>query len=289
MGNELGKKLRKLREEHGLSQEKFANDISVSRQIVSRWENGEVIPNVGSVKKICDYYKIDSTLLFNTENPNGDRNVKSRKFLKLAIIGIALCILLVELFYICYNCFLIKDIEGKFKQYESWDNYYAEIRSLEEARLIRKEQIWYKDNKYKIIKEENYEDGTKLITTMWIDCNKATFFEKNNDGNEEIIEVPLYGIETYENGRYLNSSFYWIDYLKKNTSILKYIVPNYLKITDKGNTMDVKMNNTKIEVDKQSFIPITYIYFSNNKIVVKYYDIKLNIVNDEDVVIKKDL
>ena len=39
-----------LRSKNGLSQEELAQKIMVTRQAVSRWENGETIPNTDTLK-----------------------------------------------------------------------------------------------------------------------------------------------------------------------------------------------------------------------------------------------
>ena len=40
----FNEKLQKLRKEKGMSQEALADELGVSRQAVSKWENGQVYP-----------------------------------------------------------------------------------------------------------------------------------------------------------------------------------------------------------------------------------------------------
>ena len=42
--------LKRLREEHALSQDELAQRVMVTRQAVSRWENGETQPNTETLK-----------------------------------------------------------------------------------------------------------------------------------------------------------------------------------------------------------------------------------------------
>ena len=42
--------LRSIREKNNLTQEQFAERINVTRQAVSRWENGETQPNTEMMK-----------------------------------------------------------------------------------------------------------------------------------------------------------------------------------------------------------------------------------------------
>lgn len=59
-----GNIFRNLREKHGLTQEQLAERVFVTRQAVSRWENGETIPNVDTLKLLSALYNVSiNTLL----------------------------------------------------------------------------------------------------------------------------------------------------------------------------------------------------------------------------------
>ena len=45
----------KLRTERGLSQDELADKIMVTRQAVSRWENGDTIPNTDTLKLLSGF------------------------------------------------------------------------------------------------------------------------------------------------------------------------------------------------------------------------------------------
>lgn len=55
---EIGTKLRNARTKSGLTQEKVAEEIGVSRQSVSNWENGRSYPDIVSVIKLSDLYSV---------------------------------------------------------------------------------------------------------------------------------------------------------------------------------------------------------------------------------------
>ena len=53
-----------LRTKKGLSQEELAEKIFVTRQAVSRWENGETIPNIDTLKLLSRLFDVSiNTLL----------------------------------------------------------------------------------------------------------------------------------------------------------------------------------------------------------------------------------
>lgn len=56
--------LKALREKQGLTQEEMANKLFVTRQAVSRWENGETVPNTDTLRIISKTFDVSiNTLL----------------------------------------------------------------------------------------------------------------------------------------------------------------------------------------------------------------------------------
>ena len=55
---EIGKKLKNARIEAGLTQEKAAEKIDVSRQTISNWENEKSYPDIISVIALSDLYSV---------------------------------------------------------------------------------------------------------------------------------------------------------------------------------------------------------------------------------------
>lgn len=101
---EIGKKLKNARIEAGLTQEKAAEKIDVSRQTISNWENEKSYPDIISVIALSDLYSVslDELLKGNqkmAEHLEESTNVvKSNKKLTGAILlNIILMILLIAL------------------------------------------------------------------------------------------------------------------------------------------------------------------------------------------------
>lgn len=59
----FGEKLHRLRKERGWSQEALAAEIGVSRQAVSRWELGEVVPDTASVLAVSRLFGVSTDYL----------------------------------------------------------------------------------------------------------------------------------------------------------------------------------------------------------------------------------
>ena len=62
----VGKQIAKLRKEKGVKQEELANDVGVSTQAVSKWENGGV-PDIELLPKIADFFSVSIDYLFGRQ------------------------------------------------------------------------------------------------------------------------------------------------------------------------------------------------------------------------------
>ena len=101
---EIGKKLKNARIEAGLTQEKAAEKIDVSRQTISNWENEKSYPSIISVIALSDLYSVSLDELLKGDQKMAEHLeestnvVKSNKKLTGAILlNIILMILLIAL------------------------------------------------------------------------------------------------------------------------------------------------------------------------------------------------
>ena len=65
---QIGKKISQLRKMSGLSQEQFAEKMDVSRQTISKWENGASVPDWESMIKISCIFSITLDELAENED-----------------------------------------------------------------------------------------------------------------------------------------------------------------------------------------------------------------------------
>ena len=70
----IGSLLKELRKEKGLTQEQFAEIVNVSSRTVSRWENGNNMPDLDILIQISDYYEIDLRELLDGERKSDKMN-----------------------------------------------------------------------------------------------------------------------------------------------------------------------------------------------------------------------
>ena len=70
----IGSLLKELRKEKGLTQEQFAEIVNVSNRTVSRWENGNNMPDLDILIQISDYYGINLRELLEVERKSDKMN-----------------------------------------------------------------------------------------------------------------------------------------------------------------------------------------------------------------------
>ena len=58
--------LKKLREKNNLTQEQLAERVLVTRQAVSRWENGETQPNTDTLKLLSKEFNVSINTLIGS-------------------------------------------------------------------------------------------------------------------------------------------------------------------------------------------------------------------------------
>ena len=63
----LSDKLIELRKEKGWSQEDFAENLNISRQAISRWENGTALPDAQNILRISKLFNVTTDYLLNDD------------------------------------------------------------------------------------------------------------------------------------------------------------------------------------------------------------------------------
>lgn len=73
----LGRSLKAIREFHGISINKLAGEINISKSYISEIENGKKKPSLEIIKSYSDYFEIPiSSIFFFEEAGQADNNYK---------------------------------------------------------------------------------------------------------------------------------------------------------------------------------------------------------------------
>lgn len=71
---EIGKFLKELRKEKGITQEQFAENLNVSGRTVSRWETGTNMPDISLLVDIADFFDVSIPEIINAERKSDIMN-----------------------------------------------------------------------------------------------------------------------------------------------------------------------------------------------------------------------
>ncbi len=96
MGMNIGNNISALRKKKGITQEELANELKVSSQAVSKWENNTSCPDISLLTQIADYFgvSVDDLLreqeevIVDKAEENKDGNVKSSDDKKNIVIKV---------------------------------------------------------------------------------------------------------------------------------------------------------------------------------------------------------
>ncbi len=76
MVHSIGQTIKKLRKEHNLTQEELAEQLNVTAQAVSKWENETGLPDISQVVPLANVFGVPTNVLFGTANVNCDEEVE---------------------------------------------------------------------------------------------------------------------------------------------------------------------------------------------------------------------
>lgn len=98
--NSVGKNIKKLRSEKGITQEQLAERLHVTRQAVSNWETGKTQPDIDTLSALAECFEITvEEVIYGSTSQSQGNNVVIEKTIKKgldseAVVGIALAVVL---------------------------------------------------------------------------------------------------------------------------------------------------------------------------------------------------
>ena len=107
----VGAFLKELRKGHGLSQEQLADKFNVSSRSVSRWENGNTMPDISIMIELADFYDVDIRDLLRGERKSEKMEENLKETLEMvAEYTEADKAKILKKVYICGVCTLITSV-----------------------------------------------------------------------------------------------------------------------------------------------------------------------------------
>ena len=279
----FGNNLVNLRKQKGWSQDELADNLNLSRQAISKWENDLSMPDVDNVKKISRVFSVGIDELLNNEVPKDkavalDINKQDKKDKIINLIKtIILALVIIYFINVIYKFASLLVIVNGVSAYQNLNNYHYTITAYDENGLAEKEECWYKDG---VSRTENtvYAGNSENVNTVCIDYNERYIYALN-DKNEKIeLDFDEYTfINELSNGRQLYTKLPAI-MLKENLNgyVMSCFNMNKMNINFSKNNISLHIDSNYLNLDKEKLLPKSIYDATLKRIIV--YDIELNSV-----------
>ena len=103
----VAKNLTKLRKQNKLTQMELAEKINYSDKAVSRWESGEVTPDVEVLNELCKIYNVPITILFEENldvvKAHKDSKKKTNNKIIITLLAMSLVWILATIIFVYYK------------------------------------------------------------------------------------------------------------------------------------------------------------------------------------------
>lgn len=262
----IGQFIKELREENNLSQNQLSEEIHVTRQAVSNWENGKALPDSNVLLILSNLFKVSINEILSgkrlTKEDNleeialqlvDENNQKRNKIKKMmisfsTILSILVILFLGYYFVTNYNSIKVYRVSGKSDVFKTNEGIlittrtksYLHLGEIEKIKndanvKVNKVLLYYKDsNKKVIIYEKN--------STNFLIKDLGNYNEFNLNNHENIVKNNLYIEIKYNNNKSSTIKLTIKEEFKNNFK--KKNNKNYLKITK---------DNSKPKIKKEVF------------------------------------
>lgn len=287
----FGENLISLRKQMGWSQDDLANNLNLSRQAISKWENDTSKPDIDNVKKISKIFSVTIDDLLNNEVPKEKAvalDVKKEEKKERTITIVKLMIIAVIVLYVIsviYKFASLLIIVNGVQKYANLSNYHYVITTYENNEFMQKEEYWFKEGVSKNLDTVIENEETNNIVTKVDFNNKTGVIRDENSELEKELDIDEYLLingNINEGGKFFSQL---PNEIRKNSFIFllgESINVNKCNIDIKNNSIKIDIGETSIIMDKETFLPIFVYQIDKNtqNNIVKTYEVELNCVVD---------
>lgn len=283
----FGDNLVNLRKQKGWSQDELADNLNLSRQAVSKWENDLSMPDVDNVKKISKVFSVGIDDLLNNDVPKDkavslDINKQDKKDKIINLIKtIILALVIIYLINVVYKFASLLVIVNGVSAYQNLNNYHYIITTYDENGLAEKEECWYKDG---VSRTENiiYAGEDRDINTVCVNYNEHyAYVLDNNDTKKDLNFEEYVFMNDYDEGKQL---YIKLPNILKRKNVCTYIWSclNFsldaidINVWDDDIVINTSVNN--ILLAKDSLLP--QIFYDNCQGKITTFNIELNSVRN---------
>lgn len=226
--NKIGLFIKQLRKDNKISQQQLADMIPIDRSGLSRWENGEVLPPIDKMKKLCEILNVSiDELLSGEKTTQVNKNEQQKnlfdylitqdskyKKIKKVLLWVLIVLFITVITFLIYYFFQTYNTEKTYKIYTTSNDYIVKNGLLVTTRETSyfklggindeiyditlyykkddKDIIIFKGDSDLLLVNLYYED--KPVNSKAFNKIKNNLYVKVND-----VEVKLYFNEFYKN------------------------------------------------------------------------------------------
>lgn len=284
----FGENLTNLRRQKGWSQDDLANNLDLSRQAISKWENETSKPDIDNIKKISKIFSIKIDDLINNELPDDKAvtlDVKKEEKREKTITIIKLMIIAVIILYVIsviYKFASLLVIVNGVQKYANLNNYHYVITTYDENGLAEKEECWFKDGVSKTVNSSAEVQDETMST--YINYNDLSGYTVSGTESKKEINVNEYLMlnPSFKDG----GQFYSLIPLEIRSkdfisTMLEIFNMNNFNIDINEKYISIRHNNNLVIIDNETFTPIYSCSEdkSTDSFAIRNYKIELNKVN----------
>lgn len=78
MNETMGQRIKRLRKARNLTQEELAEQLNLSAQAISKWENGTSLPDISQVLPLANFFGVPTDVLFGVYGTDHNEEIKAR-------------------------------------------------------------------------------------------------------------------------------------------------------------------------------------------------------------------
>lgn len=273
----LNEKIYKLRKQKGWSQDDLSEKVGVSRQAISRWENGQALPELEKTKILAQIFEISLDELVNeneitnsnvenekNENKRLQKDITIKKNRKIIFFLVFAVVISIFVAIVLYRYLMINLFCNRLNEIE-YNNFHLEkiIADSSDSYQIVTEYIdyFYKDN---YCKTEYLDPKTNNILKLEYEKLGEYYYNINlEEGNYKLIQLPRNTIIDYPK-----------DIIRSEIRYALNLYPDSFK-----NKLELALKfEYKIYIDEYGNINITNSDQSNYS---NTYNIQLNLIESE--------
>ena len=225
--DKIGNFIKSIRLEKNLTQKEFADELGVTYQAVSKWENGKNVPDIGTMKLISEKFNVNIDDILNGQKQTPKkRNIYSILAIVVPVLFVLTGIIVVELLIYSNNDVEFKTIKSNCSDFKvtgiaayNKDKTSISIPTVEFCGKEDKEE-------YKKINCKFYEINKKTKTEI------STCKEENNTTLEDYLKNVNISVNNYSTiCKNVSTSrlLIEIEAINKDNKTITYTIPIELK------------------------------------------------------------